>query len=188
LKILLNLELYYDFCKNEKEATFIRLCICKQFDEIFIHNLTSMVQTLILLLLLICLKFNLSSSFIIPPIKFHKKVLFKKSINKIFALKEGAYLQLNNLKQEYEDLQKIMYNKQPSNKEAEALSKRIKELTVVFKCVAALEEIEQDLKMCSEHESGEDESLKKTAKVFKKEFTQCKELIESQLNNLLGLN
>lgn len=62
---------------------------------------------------------------------------------------------------------------------------RIKELKTIFQCVDAIEEINRDLSMFEEHLKGDDESLKRTAKTFTAEFSQCKEELEGQLNKLL---
>ena len=44
---------------------------------------------------------------------------------------------------------------------------------------------EKDLSLFEDHLNGDDESLKKTAKIFSKEFIQCRKDIEDQLNQLL---
>jgi len=62
---------------------------------------------------------------------------------------------------------------------------RLKEIKVILDCVRALEEIDRDIELFDQHLNGDDDKLKQTASVFKKEFIDCREQIEIQLNKLL---
>ena len=64
-------------------------------------------------------------------------------------------------------------------------AKRYKQCKVILDCIDALTSIDRDLVMFSEHLEGDDENLRSTAKVFVREFTECKEQMVDQLNKLL---
>ena len=64
-------------------------------------------------------------------------------------------------------------------------SDREDELRLIFDCVDAIRDIDRDVSLFEEHINGDDESLKSTAITFTKEFLQCKEELENQLNKLL---
>lgn len=71
------------------------------------------------------------------------------------------------------------------NNNSEINGDRLKEIKVILDCARALEEIDRDIELFDQHLSGDDDKLKQTASVFKKEFIDCKEQIETQLNKLL---
>ena len=87
------------------------------------------------------------------------------------VLKEGAMDEINRLKALVSS----------SSIDAD----RLKEIKVILDCVRALEEIDRDIELFDQHLSGDDDKLKQTASVFKKEFIDCREQIEIQLNKLL---
>jgi hypothetical protein len=91
----------------------------------------------------------------------------------LHGLKEGAAEEITRLKNEY--------NGNAGNLDAD----RLKEIKVILECARALEEIDRDIELFEQHLNGDDEKLKQTATVFKKEFLDCKEQIEAQLNKLL---
>lgn len=93
-------------------------------------------------------------------------------------LNDGYLEKIDLVKDDFKKLSSIT-----NRNEDEA--KRYKQCKVILDCIDALTSIDNDLKMFSEHLEGDDESLKSTAKVFMKEFTECKEQIIGQLNKLL---
>ena len=56
----------------------------------------------------------------------------------------------------------------------------------VLSCVGALRMIDKDIDMCHCHLAGDDETLKGTASTLLKEFEDCKDSLETELNILLG--
>ena len=100
-----------------------------------------------------------------------KKISFSSS--SLYALKDGAMDEINRLK--------VLYN----NNDKDLDKGRLKDIKVILECVSALEEIDKDLELFEQHLNGDDEKLKETASVFKKEFLTCKNEIETQLNKLL---
>ena len=90
------------------------------------------------------------------------------------VLKEGAMDEINRLKA-------LVSSSSSSSIDAD----RLKEIKVILDCVRALEEIDRDMELFDQHLSGDDDKMKQTAGVFKKEFMDCREQIEIQLNKLL---
>ena len=68
---------------------------------------------------------------------------------------------------------------------SEEESAELEELKPINDVAKALLQIDTDLQMFKDHIEGDDEALKETALIFKKEFQQCKDDLESQLNKLL---
>jgi len=121
----------------------------------------------LLILLLMLLSSSLSFRLIKKSNHHHHPSL------SLHALKDGAMNEINRLK--------VEYNNNSNNYD----SNRLKEMKVILECVKALEEIDRDLELFEQHLNGDDDKLKETASVFKKEFEICKNEIESQLNKLL---
>ena len=105
--------------------------------------------------------------------KVNKYVVYHGKTSSLYALKDGAIDEINRLKNEY------------STNTNGADADRLKEIKVILECARALEEIDRDIELFEQHLNGDDEKLKQTAMVFKKEFLDCKEQIEAQLNKLL---
>jgi hypothetical protein len=127
------------------------------------------------------------NSFVFPNFENIKKEQIKLLSNtKLFALKEGSTEKLLNLRSEYDNLLSETINEKSINGlTLDEKNERIKALKVIFDCVNALKDIDRDLTLFEEHRGGSDETLKETANLFTKEFTECKEEIESRLNSLL---
>ena len=84
---------------------------------------------------------------------------------------------LADLQRELASLEAVAVETEPSL--------RLKELSTVSRCVAALKQLDLDLAMLREHLEGTDEKLKETALYLSKEFEQCQLDIEGQLNRIL---
>lgn len=61
-----------------------------------------------------------------------------------------------------------------------------KELLVILKCRDAINQIDQDLELFSEHINGNDEKLKETSLVFQREFSECRVQLISQLEKIFA--
>lgn len=72
-----------------------------------------------------------------------------------------------------------------TDEEQENLEGEIRELGVVIECDKALKQIETDLSMFETHLDGDDDKLKETATVFKKEFTVIRTQLEAELTKAL---
>jgi hypothetical protein len=62
---------------------------------------------------------------------------------------------------------------------------KLRSLRTVCQCAEALATIDRDLETFQEQLNGNDDKLKQIAESFQKEFLECKEQIETQLNALL---
>lgn len=100
-------------------------------------------------------------------------------IGPLRALREDAFIRLKEIKIEYEALI------QDKDETITDIEEKISSLKTIIDCFKALDEIDKDLALFAEHLQGNDEKLKETAMTFTREFTECKEDIEEQLNSLL---
>ena len=89
-------------------------------------------------------------------------------------LSEDSYSTIESIRAEYKNLS-------GQNDDAN----NIKELKVIIDSADALISIEKDLLMFQEHLNGDDDKLKELAKIYTKEFQDCKKNIEEQLSVLL---
>ena len=73
----------------------------------------------------------------------------------------------------------------PATVRSEAEEEEIRNIRTICDCAKALTEIDRDIVTFQDHLEGDDDRLKDIARSFRKEFLQCKEQIETQLNSLL---
>ena len=119
-------------------------------------------------------------------------LLFRLNNNKwldqkfnVYALKNGAIERIEELKIEFNSLQKKLVADTLDELSRNETSTRMNEIQILLDGFNALLEIENDLKMFEEQQNSTDESIKQSAKRFLKEFQQCKDEIEFQLNQSL---
>lgn len=102
------------------------------------------------------------------------------STNSLYmALCVDASTKIDQIRLQYKELKD---NKRDNDK---TYADKLKEMKIIVDCADALISIDNDLAMFNEHLNGNDEKLKQTAEIFSKEFIECKEQIELQLNKLL---
>jgi hypothetical protein len=96
-----------------------------------------------------------------------------------WALKDGAQAQIDEYRK-----QLTVYDSSPAEENSES-EEEIKNIRTIISCANALVDIDRDILTFQEHLEGDDDRLKDIARSFWKEFLECKEQIETQLNSLL---
>eukprot|EP01041_Mallomonas_annulata_P007706 gene7706-15773_t len=101
------------------------------------------------------------------------------------ALNNGVKDKLLKIREKYDNLSsKIAI--ETDVKQIESFQSQRTVLKTYVDCLTALETIEKDLEMFSEHLTGTDAKLKKVAEIYTTEFTTCQSQIETQLNKLMA--
>jgi len=72
--------------------------------------------------------------------------------------------------------------------ENEDSNERKKSLIILLKCRDAINQIDSDLDLFTEHMNGTDEKLKETSTAFHKEFSECRVQLLAQMEKALGLD
>ena len=107
-------------------------------------------------------------------------------LSSLRALREGSDARVEMIKRECDEIQdRLEELSDADNEEKEALEEKLRSYKTVFDSVIALKTIEADLSLFETHLKGDDERLRSTAEVFQKEFLECREQIETQLNKIL---
>jgi hypothetical protein len=88
---------------------------------------------------------------------------------------------LTLLKEVEEELDTLKEENEDSNE-------RKKSLMVLLKCRDAINQIDSDLDLFTEHMNGTDEKLKETSTAFHKEFSECRVQLLAQMEKALGLD
>ena len=105
--------------------------------------------------------------------------------HRLWALTPTMMDKIAEIKTKYETKEAALETIREDEERA-AMEEDMRDLKVVVECDKALRQIEKDLAMFDDHLSGDDDKLKETAEVFKKEFTTCRQQLEEQLEKLLS--
>lgn len=105
------------------------------------------------------------------------------------ALKPGVMEKLEELKTDYNDLLN-KYDLREVKGVNDALlnpeQQKLKNIRSCLDCVEALRSIEDDLTELSEQMKDNDEKVRERAGIYFREFTQCRDEIEEELNQLFA--
>lgn len=102
----------------------------------------------------------------------------RRATTRRWALKDGAQAQIDEYRK-----QLAVYESSPTTEDND--EEEIRTIRTICDCATALVEIDRDILTFQEHLEGDDARLKEIAKSFRKEFLECKDQIETQLNSLL---
>eukprot|EP00607_Mallomonas_marina_P000586 CAMPEP_0182428794 /NCGR_PEP_ID=MMETSP1167-20130531/23713_1 /TAXON_ID=2988 /ORGANISM="Mallomonas Sp, Strain CCMP3275" /LENGTH=111 /DNA_ID=CAMNT_0024611903 /DNA_START=220 /DNA_END=555 /DNA_ORIENTATION=- len=99
-------------------------------------------------------------------------------------LDDGVVDKLIRIKKRYEHLSTQLSSERDLQTKT-VLQKEKDGMEIFMSCLKALETIQNDLEIFSDHLTGDDKKLKDVAETYTDEFITCRDQIHSQLNTLV---